>query len=290
MVRRFNHVRVTHVTFREFGRIMTNAHSAACTSREFAVGFWYRRAVIALWAACALSPSAYSQTDVAAPVAPPKVVLELFTSQGCSSCPPADALLESYTKRDDVIALSVPVDYWDRLGWKDLHASRAHTDRQRDYAVARGDGQIYTPQIVVNGATHVIGSSRAGIDKAIDVAKEALFGSKISLRLRSEGDVIIVQIGDERTRASGPAAQVLLAVVQDSGTVAIRRGENANRSVTYFNIVRSLKQIGIWNGLASTLRLPKSDGLIGDTQSLVVLVQQGKGGPIRGAAQLRLIE
>ena len=94
---------------------------------------------------CALYSGATAQTT------PVKVVLELFTSQGCSSCPPADALLESYTKRDDVIALSVPVDYWDRLGWKDTYASRDHTSRQRDYASARSDGQVYTPQVAGQG-------------------------------------------------------------------------------------------------------------------------------------------
>src|SRR5262245_56726796 len=110
-------------------------------------------------------------TSAAAQATPAKVVLELFTSQGCSSCPPADALFETYTKRDDVIALSVPVDYWDRLGWKDTFASREHTNRQHDYAFARGDGQVYTPQVVISGRSHVVGSSRSAIDGAIAAAK-----------------------------------------------------------------------------------------------------------------------
>jgi hypothetical protein len=217
-----------------------------------------------------------------------KVVLELFTSQGCSSCPPADALLESYTKRDDVIALSVPVDYWDRLGWKDTFASREHTLRQQAYASARGDGQVYTPQIVVSGSAHVVGSSRSSIDDAITTAKRTLRDSHIPLRVHLEGGELVVQAvgAPPATRLSD--ARLFLAVVQEAGTVAIRRGENANRSVTYHNIVRSFKPIGNWTGTAMTLRVPMSEYALGGAESVVVLVQKGTGGPILGAAQVRI--
>jgi hypothetical protein len=218
----------------------------------------------------------------------PKVVLELFTSQGCSSCPPADALLESYTKRDDVIALSMPVDYWDSLGWKDTYASPEHTRRQREYASTRGDGQVYTPQIVISGASHVIGSSRTSLDAGIAAAKRTLRESQVPLDARLEGDTLVVQIGSAPEGAAVPRARLFLAVVQDSGTVAIRRGENADRSVTYYNIVRSLKPIGTWPGTSSTLRVPKQELALGGAQSVVVLLQNGAGGPILGAAQLRL--
>src|SRR5512140_911562 len=96
--------------------------------------------------------------------AEPRAVLELFTSQGCSSCPPADAVFASYAGRDDVIALSFHVDYWDYLGWNDTFASRENTDRQRSYAATRGDRQVYTPQIVVNGRDHVVGSDRLALE------------------------------------------------------------------------------------------------------------------------------
>ena len=139
------------------------------------MGNGFRKAVCLLILLGGMSSTAIAQTDTAESSRPSfKVVLELFTSQGCSSCPPADALLESYTKRDDVIALSVPVDYWDRLGWKDTFASREFTLRQQEYASARGDGQVYTPQIVVSGSAHVVGSSRSSIDDAIAVAKRTL--------------------------------------------------------------------------------------------------------------------
>jgi hypothetical protein len=217
-----------------------------------------------------------------------KVVLELFTSQGCSSCPPADALLESYTKRDDVIALSVPVDYWDRLGWRDTFASRDHTNRQRDYASARGDGQVYTPQVVISGRSHVVGSSRSAIDGAIAAAKTALRDSQVPLRVHFEDGALIVQVGGAPVGATISDARLLLAVVQDAGTVSIRRGENANRTVTYRNIVRSLKVIGAWAGTPSTLRVAKSEFSVAGTQSLVVLLQNGTGGPIMNAAQIRI--
>jgi hypothetical protein len=166
----------------------------------------------------ALHWSAAAQTTSA------KVVLELFTSQGCSSCPPADALLESYTRRDDVIALSVPVDYWDRLGWKDTFASRQHTNRQQEYASARGDGQVYTPQVVVSGRIHVVGSSRPGIDGAIAAAKTALRDSHVPLSVHFDGDTLVVQVGGAPAGAAIAHARLLLAVVQDAGTVSIPPG------------------------------------------------------------------
>jgi hypothetical protein len=218
-----------------------------------------------------------------------KVVLELFTSQGCSSCPPADALLESYTKRDDVIALSVPVDYWDRLGWKDTFASREHTNRQRDYASARGDGQVYTPQVVIGGKLHVVGSSRSAIDGAIATAKTTLRESQVPLRVHFEDGALVVQVGGAPAGAAISNARLLLAVLQDAGTVSIRRGENANRTVTYYNIVRALKTIGTWAGTPSVLRVARSEFSVAGTQSLVVLLQNGTGGPIINAAQIRIV-
>ncbi len=184
-------------------------------------------------------------TGAAAQATSAKVVLELFTSQGCSSCPPADALLESYTKRGDIIALSLPVDYWDRLGWKDTFASSEHTKRQRDYASARGDGQVYTPQ--VGGKFHVVGSSRPAIDSAIAAAKTALQESQVPLSVHFEDGALVVQVGGAPAGAATQNARLLLAVVQDAGSVSIRRGENANRTVTYYNIVRALKTIGAWD-------------------------------------------
>lgn len=217
-----------------------------------------------------------------------KVVLELFTSQGCSSCPPADALLESYKKRDDIIALTVPVDYWDRLGWKDTYASRAYTVRQQDYARSRGDGQVYTPQIVVDGKQHIVGSSRGAIDGAIAASKKAHERTAATLQARIDGVDIVVDVGAARAGAEVSGGQLLVAVVKDAGTVAIGRGENAQRSITYHNIVRSLNVVGAWSGKAQTVRVPKNTLTLNDAQSVVVLLQSGAGGPILGATQIRL--
>ena len=230
----------------------------------------------------ALHSGATAQTSSA------KVVIELFTSQGCSSCPSADALLESYTKRDDVIALSVPVDYWDRLGWKDTFASREHTNRQRDYAYARGDGQVYTPQVVVGGRLHVVGSSRSAIDGAIAATKTALRESQVPLTVYFEDGALVVQVGGASAGTAIQNARLLLAVVQDAGKVAIRRGENADRTLSYYNIVRALKTIGTWAGTPSTLRVARSEFSVAGTQSLVVMLQNGAGGPIINAAQIRI--
>lgn len=226
--------------------------------------------------------------EAAAQATSAKVVLELFTSQGCSSCPPADALLEFYTKRNDVIALSVHVDYWDRLGWKDTFASRQHTQRQHEYASARGDGQVYTPQVVVGGKFHVVGSSRSAIDGAIVAAKAGLRDSQVTLSAHFEDDVLVVQVGGATAGAAISNARVLLAVVQDAGTVSIRRGENADRTIIYHNIVRALRTIGAWAGTPSTLRVVKSEYSVAGTQSLVVMLQNGAGGPIINAAQIRI--
>ncbi|MBX9588069.1 MAG: DUF1223 domain-containing protein [Hyphomonadaceae bacterium] len=227
-------------------------------------------------------------SGVAAQITPAKVVLELFTSQGCSSCPPADALFAAYAKRDDVIALSVPVDYWDRLGWKDTYASPDHTLRQRQYAQARGDGQVYTPQIVVSGTTHVVGSSQRDIDHAIVAARKTLGATQVPVAVRLTADVLVIEIGAAPHSTVVSSARVLLAAVQDFGTVSIGRGENANRTVTYYNIVRSLKPIGTWTGAASTLRVARKELAIQGAQSVVALLQNGAGGAIVGAARVRI--
>ena len=125
------------------------------------------------------SPATSGSSDQAQPI---RAVIELFTSQGCSSCPPADALLQKYAADPNVIALSMPVDYWDYLGWKDTFASPRNTERQRAYAKSRGDGAIYTPQAVINGSIHVNGSSRSEIDQAIDLTSKDAALPHVALR------------------------------------------------------------------------------------------------------------
>ncbi|MDZ4790004.1 MAG: DUF1223 domain-containing protein [Hyphomicrobiales bacterium] len=217
----------------------------------------------------------------------PVVVLELFTSQGCSSCPPADALLETYIRQDNVVALSFPVDYWDRLGWKDTFAKKEHTVRQYAYATARGDGQVYTPQIVVNGVAHAVGSSSYKVDAAISSMKRAMQAQQVSLDLQRNNDGFTVKAGAAPSGSKVSKATLLLAVVQDAGKVAIGNGENGGRKVTYFNVVRALKPIGNWSGDSMAVTIPKKDLPLESGQSVAVLLQDGGAGPIIGAAHLK---
>lgn len=236
-----------------------------------------------------LATAVLAHDDAAAEsVAPRKRVLELFTSQGCSSCPPADALLETYKSRGDVIALSLPVDYWDRLGWKDTFGSRNNSNRQRAYAVSRGDGQVYTPQIVVDGRAHVIGSVASSIDHVMGRTRPSVEASHVALNASVENDAVVIAVGAAQTAVAGPAANVVLAAVQDRGTVAIGRGENAGRTITYHNIVRSMRTVGAWHGSSARLRVPLTDVERSCCSSVVVLVQQGTSGPILAAEQARI--
>lgn len=122
-----------------------------------------------------------------------KAVLELFTSQGCSSCPPADRLLGKLIKRGDIIALSLPVDYWDYLGWKDTLASPEYTRRQQDYQRSMGTAHVYTPQIVVNGIEHAVGSHLNDINAAIDKSGKRLRGAVVPVRMWTDDDTIFVE-------------------------------------------------------------------------------------------------
>jgi len=199
----------------------------------------------------------------------PRAVIELFTSQGCSSCPPADELFAKMAKEPDVITLSLPVDYWDRLGWKDTFAKHAFTERQSAYASVRGDGQVYTPQAVVNGKQHTVGSRRSGIDKAV---KETSASLRVPLSVQRNASDIIVSVGaaDDGRATRGT---VVLMPVLGARQVAIGRGENARRKVVYTNIVRDIIPLGTWNGRAAELKVPAAR--FKDYDSVVVLLQAG---------------
>ena len=230
-------------------------------------------------AACALA------AGLAAASAEPRSVVELFTSQGCSSCPPADRLLGELARDPDVLALSFPVDYWDYIGWKDTLAQPAFTARQKAYAAARGDGQVYTPQAVVDGVAHAVGSDRGEIQHAA----AGLAGRKgvlsVPVRLSGSPGALKVEIG--AAGADAPrAAEVWLLQVQHSKTVAIGRGENTGASVTYTNVVRSMLRLGDWTGEARSFE--SGEKHLSDADGYVVLLQARSGarpGAILGAAK-----
>ncbi|MEZ5843490.1 MAG: DUF1223 domain-containing protein [Hyphomicrobiaceae bacterium] len=213
-------------------------------------------------------------------------VVELFTSQGCSSCPKADALLAKYAARDGIVALSFNVDYWDYLGWRDTLASPAFTMRWRDYAKSRGDGQVYTPQAVVNGLAHAIGSKAKRIDAVIEETGRVLAGRRPSLEVTRDQEMILIRVGGDAARPGRPAT-VWVAAVQPKVTVPIRRGENQGAEITYINVVRSLQAVGTWIGDALDVRVPQGAVGVQAGRRAVVLVQEGATGPMLAAAWAR---
>lgn len=228
--------------------------------------------------------------DAAAQGEPQKVraVIELFTSQGCSSCPPADALLQSYAADPSVIALSMPVDYWDYLGWKDTFASPRNSERQRAYAKARGDGAIYTPQAVINGTIHANGSQKADIDSAIDLTSTNRALPHVPIRFWQESNTLNIAAEGADTGPDFKEATVWLAVVQATGTVEVQKGENAGKKLTYTNVVRELTPVGLWRGQPLMIQIPRAAVMQAATQKTVVFIQEGKAGPIIGAASTGL--
>jgi hypothetical protein len=226
--------------------------------------------------------------------AEPRALLELFTSQGCSSCPAADKLLGELTGDPSLIALSVPIDYWDYLGWKDTLASPAHSARQRAYARVRGDRQVYTPQIVVNGSTHVLGSDRAAIEHAIVQTDQKSSVMSLPVLLSIGGGTSNAQILNVRVESAEnehAAGEVWLCPLARTVAVEIDRGENRGRSITYHNVVRNWVKLGDWSGTKSDWHVPLSQIATGDADAAVVMVQEGshdKPGIILGAAYLPL--
>ncbi len=214
-----------------------------------------------------------------------RAVLELFTSQGCSSCPPADAIFGEYAGRDDILALSFPVDYWDYLGWKDTLASHDNTLRQKGYAEARGDRQVYTPQVVVNGATHVVGSNREQIEAALGTSPPL----PVPITMEAGTDSTTVTVGASELPGKHKGT-IWLAMYDDPVSVPIERGENTGKSVTYYNVVRKLRPIAMWKGQEVTVELPKSEMDQAEVSRCAVILQtegeNGLPGPILGAANI----
>lgn len=218
--------------------------------------------------------------------AQPKAVIELFTSQGCSSCPPADKLVGKLARRDDVIALTFPVDYWDYLGWKDTLASPANSARQRAYARARGDGQVYTPQIVVDGKLHVVGSHASAVKKAIARSVEQDTAA-VSLTMHTEGDTIVITAGAAPAGMRVKPATIWLALVKKSESVVITRGENRGSTITYHRVVRDMTPVGHWTGEKVTVKLPMTPLQSAGADGCTVLLQQDGAGPILAAVEMK---
>ena len=215
----------------------------------------------------------------------PKAVLELFTSQGCSSCPPADSLLGEFANDTSIIALSLPIDIWDYLGWKDTLALAGHSARQRAYAELRGDRQVYTPQMVVNGSVHVLGSDRDAIERAIAQTKRNTAVMSLPVLVSVNGGDLTVGINGAPD--GEPSGEVWLCPLSTAVSIAIGRGENHGRTVSYHNVVRSWRKLGNFDGADSTWTVPLAEIENDDIDGAAVLVQEGtreKPGVILGGA------
>jgi hypothetical protein len=215
---------------------------------------------------------------VSAAEADQPVVVELFTSQGCSSCPPADALLAEMADRDDVIPLALHVDYWDYIGWKDRFAMPEFTARQKGYARAGDWRMIYTPQMVINGVDDVVGSKPMKVADLI--RKHADKPSHVDLEIRREGDRLLI-----RAEANGAMRPCDIHIVRYAPMreIAIGTGENAGRKLSYSHVANSWKVAARWDGEGVYMAELALDG----DEPVVVLVQEPDHGAIVAAARLR---
>jgi hypothetical protein len=231
-----------------------------------------------LVASAALVPRAECERVRSAEAANPTVV-ELFTSQGCSSCPPADELLGELSRRPDVLAFSMPVDYWDYIGWKDTFASPENTARQRGYARSMHHRSIYTPEMVIGGMFDVVGSDRSKVTATLGSAMAQRPGeTHVDVRPAQTSFTVTVHEG----KAERPAT-VWLVRYDPEHSVAIRAGENNGRHVTYYNVVRTMKQIGMWTGRKLDVVVQRATLNEMPGERSAVIVQYGQTGPIVGA-------
>ena len=221
--------------------------------------------------AAALTLAAVSGAAEAQPAAPIQVV-ELFTSQGCSSCPPADAAVARISERPGVLALSFGVTYWDDLGWKDTFAQKKFTDRQWDYARGLHHVQVATPQVVVNGRVDVVGQDLREIDAAL-----------ARVRLTTGPDVTLNGASAQVSGAPPARAAVVWLVRYDPNIqqVPVRRGENTGKTLPIKNAVKELTRLGEWTGGPKTYPIPAGPAGL----KTAILLQAGTGGPILAAAK-----
>lgn len=216
----------------------------------------------------------------------PKVsVIELYTSQGCSSCPEADQLLKRLAQRPELIVLTFPVNYWDYLGWKDTLAQPENAQRQRGYSKNLSDGQVFTPQAIVNGMQICLGNSLADIESAVKATEPLVAANAVEMSARIERDRLIIDAGEAPQGSSHRRGRVFVAAVQSSYTVKVMRGENAGKPLSYTNVVRRLTEVGEWDGAPVSYAIPLDKATkLGD--SLVVFLQTGDFGPIVGATRV----
>ena len=236
-------------------------------------------AVPALAAAiCAAHPEAVRADTFAG-------VVELFTSQGCSSCPPADAELARLVEQGDVLALSYHVDYWNYLGWADTLSSAANTERQYGYARSLKRKNVYTPQAVINGEDHTNGGDRSAIASILKTLASTGRGLTVEVSAGMDPDGLTISVGPGEGKAN-----IVAIYFDEANAVEIKRGENAGRTITYHHSVRDMETVGMWEGEAVTLKLPESVMSAHPGRGCAILLQvvgkDGAPGRILGAAMI----
>ncbi|MBY5542715.1 DUF1223 domain-containing protein [Rhizobium leguminosarum] len=183
----------------------------------------------------------------------PKGVVELFTSQGCSSCPPADAAFRKLVNQGDIIALAYHVDYWNYLGWADTLSSKENTERQYGYAKTMGRSNVYTPQAIVNGRDHLAGADLNGINTKIDTYSSEGNGLTVPISATMRGDELEIKIG-----AGQGKANVVMVYFDKEKTIDVEKGENSGQKLSYLHSVTNVETVGMWDGKATSLTLPAS--------------------------------
>lgn len=212
-------------------------------------------------------------------------VIELFTSQGCSSCPPADAAMSILVRQNDVVAVSYHVDYWNYRGWEDTLSDKRYSERQYGYAKTLGNGNVYTPQAVLNGQAEARASDPVAINAGLAELAKAGKGLLVDVSAELGPESLTIKVGPGQGDAD-----VVIAYIREKATVAIERGENAGSTIDYAHAVVDLATVGMWSGQAGTFTLPAAlvtkDGHDGCAIFLQTRDKAGNPGAILGAAIL----
>jgi hypothetical protein len=240
-----------------------------------------RRGVLALAAGTAAT-SLVGRVRAQTAVRP--AIVELFTSQGCSSCPPADAFMEEVRAMKDVVALTYNVDYWDYRGWRDTLAAPENSKRQYKYAKTRGDMDVYTPQMIIDGASHVVGSQKPAVMAAI---KRSLLNPPpmwIPVSISANDTEFQITVDEAPRNVPAPTGCLWFVSVAPKVPVEIEKGENAGQKITYLNVVRKLVPAGMWHGERTAFTLPKDSVMTDDSTSCVALLQFKPLGRVLGCS------
>ncbi len=228
-----------------------------------------------------LSSGAPAGELVKSPAGRPKAVVEMFTSQGCGFCPPADALLGDLARSGEVVALAYHVDYWDYLGWRDTMASPENTARQQQYSSAFGSRSVYTPQAVVNGRQQMNGAKRGKVEGAIARMAGTKDGLSVDVSISYEGGTMVIETG----AADRPVrnAQLMVVYFEPATQVRIERGKNQGRELTYWNAVSGFHSAGMWHGRETRVELPGNEVARKGTGGCAVLLQEMGDDDLPGA-------